>query len=451
MLRPTSNTPRRRLLACASIASAATLLFLGWKLLRAPEGVANASTMEQVPRLAAIGERFTPPRETSGTVRVLAPTVLEVTWISKAGEQVAEMRVNRLPRPQDVSIRSGPGEIKAIKVGYKRHPVHAPLKEPQLLAANSLFLELASPLEPGQEIEVILKDAGRFSQGTGDQKALSKSMKGSFDPEKRSPVIHVNQTGYLPAEKKTAMVGYYLGSLGELRLPGEATFKVVNAAGKEALKGKLRQRPDEGFPYPAYQNVWEADFTALREPGQYRVHVPELGYSYPFQVGEAVAAALARTYALGLYHQRCGAANEMPFTRFGHGPCHVAPAAIPDASTQHENSNWTLATENEDAREEPRHTAPKMTSVRHSLYPFVNKGEVDVRGGHHDAGDYSKYTINSASFIHHLVIACDAFPGVVELDNLGIPESGDGKSDVLQIAKWEADFLARMQDADGGF
>src|SRR4029077_8582719 len=33
---------------------------------------------------------------------------------------------------------------------------------------------------------------------------------------------------------------------------------------------------------------------------------------------------------------------------------------------------------------------------------------------------------------------------------LGIPESGDGISDALQEAKWEADFLARLQDTDGG-
>jgi Glycosyl hydrolase family 9. len=81
----------------------------------------------------------------------------------------------------------------------------------------------------------------------------------------------------------------------------------------------------------------------------------------------------------------------------------------------------------------------------------VNRGPVDVRGGHHDAGDYSKYTINSAAFIHQLIFAADVFPGVAELDNLGLPESGDGKSDILQEAKWEADFLAKMQDADGGF
>jgi hypothetical protein len=77
--------------------------------------------------------------------------------------------------------------------------------------------------------------------------------------------------------------------------------------------------------------------------------------------------------------------------------------------------------------------------------------KIDVSGGHHDAGDYSKYTINSAALIHSLVFAVDGFAGVGQLDNLGLPESGDGRSDLLQEAKWEADFLARMQDADGGF
>ena len=39
-----------------------------------------------------------------------------------------------------------------------------------------------------------------------------------------------------------------------------------------------------------------------------------------------------------------------------------------------------------------------------------------------------------------------AAEGAGELDNLGLPESGDGKSDLLQEAKWEADFLANLND-----
>src|SRR6185437_11824406 len=85
------------------------------------------------------------------------------------------------------------------------------------------------------------------------------------------------------------------------------------------------------------------------------------------------------------------------------------------------------------------------------LYPFVNQGPVDTTGGHFEAGDYNRVTYNSAQLLHVLVFALDSLPGVAALDNLGIPESGDGISDVLQEAKWEADFLAKMQDADGAF
>ncbi len=53
--------------------------------------------------------------------------------------------------------------------------------------------------------------------------------------------------------------------------------------------------------------------------------------------------------------------------------------------------------------------------------------------------------------VHLLMVGVDDFEGVAKLDNLGLPESGDGISDILQEAKIEADFLAKMQDSDGGF
>ena len=36
------------------------------------------------------------------------------------------------------------------------------------------------------------------------------------DPLRYSPAIHVNQEGYMPNYSKKAMVGYYLGNLGEM-------------------------------------------------------------------------------------------------------------------------------------------------------------------------------------------------------------------------------------------
>ena len=69
-----------------------------------------------------------------------------------------------------------------------------------------------------------------------------------------------------------------------------------------------------------------------------------------------------------------------------------------------------LAGESRDAKDNPRHTAQALRDVASSLYPFLRTGTLDVSGGHHDAGDYSKYTINSARLVHDLVFAADVFP-----------------------------------------
>jgi len=73
-------------------------------------------------------------------------------------------------------------------------------------------------------------------------------------------------------------------------------------------------------------------------------------------------------------------------------------------------------------RPEQRFSA-RASGVRYSPAVHVNQA------GYLPAlpkGDYSKYTINSAALIHSLIFAVDAFEGAGDLDNLGLPESGDG-------------------------
>src|SRR5690606_14682102 len=111
----------------------------------------------------------------------------------------------------------------------------------------------------------------------------------------------------------------------------------------------------------------------------------------------------------------------------------------------------TIASRNGDAKNDPRHTAPRIVDEASLLYPFVNKGKIDVSLGHHDAGDYSKYMTNSAALAHLLLFTAENIAGARALDNLGLPESGDNISDLLQEAKHEADYISKMQDADGGF
>jgi len=394
-------------------------------------------------------------------LRIITPYLLELTFISTKRSATSPVEqwdfVNsrgdlNLPGGEEFLVSAGGNRIQVKGVGFKRRVLYAPLKKRDLRIVNCLYLQLSRPVTNSQVLEVT-----RRNKPIGPATAFFTA---TVDPLRYSPAIHVNQVGYAPLLSKKAMVGYFLGSLGELELKdcgandlgAPPKFKLLDAqTGKEMFTGSLLRRKDTGFPSPAYENVWEADFSDFKTTGEYRLWVPNLGASDPFFINEGITACFARTYALGIYHQRCGTSNAMPFTRFTHDVCHTRPVGVPDMSRSYEHVNHELEQETANFKDNPRHTAPRLKNVAASLYPFVRKENLDVSGGHHDAGDYSKYTINSASFIHALVFAVDAFPGVNELDNLGLPESGDGKSDILQEAKWEADFLSKMQDTDGGF
>jgi hypothetical protein len=392
------------------------------------------------------------PSVGSHELRILSPTVLELSLVTTKDPDPATVTTWNfvgpnyslsLPAVSEFQVLANGSPIAVTEVGFRRRPLYAPLKTRDLRIGNSIFLRLAVPLTSGQSV-VVRNPSGNVWNETLIFESVA-------DPRRFNPAIHVNQVGYLPNFSKKAMVGYYLGSMGELAVP-TATFHLLDAAsGAVRFTGPLTSRRDIGYTYSPtpYQAVLEADFSAFTAPGEYLLQVPGMGVSHRFQIHEGTAAVFARSIALGLYHQRCGTNNTQPFTRHEHGVCHAAPAEVPTAANTAVNA--TLAGVSYDYADNPLHTASQLNSVDASLYPFVNRGPIDVSGGHHDAGDYSKYTINSAGLIHHLVFAADAFPGVAALDNLGLPESGDGKSDLLQEAKWEADFLAKMQDADGGF
>ena len=396
------------------------------------------------------------PKVGDNLLHVLTPTLLELKLITTKQPDPAQVTqwnfVNGssqlTPPPLSAFAVTANGQPVAVTaVGFKRRPFSAPMAGYDLRIENSLYLQLAGPISDNQSIQVNNTDGSLWSSGT--------TFAATVDPLRYSPAIHVNQEGYMPNYSKKAMVGYYAGSLGEVSIPASAGFKLVDATtGAQVFQGNLVQRPDSGYTYTPtpYQRVYEADFTAFNTPGEYRLVVPGMGGSAPFMIYEGVAMSFARAYALGLYHQRCGTNTAMPYTRFTHDICHAAPARVPASATS-DPFTWTTVAgyANTLNPNNPPQIAPALTSPAAQLFPYVNQGPVDVSGGHHDAGDYSKYTINSASLIHYLMFAVDSLPGVAALDNLGIPESGDGISDVMQEAKWEADFLAKMQDSDGGF
>jgi len=387
-------------------------------------------------------------------LRILDPNLLELRLITTkaSGAPVGEWNFAdtngqlSLPAAGALALTVDGREAPVVILGFKRRVLYAPLTNYDLRIENCLYLNTETAIHDNQTVEVS-NSGGTLWPATTHFVAVSS-------PRRFSPAIHVNQAGYAPDLPKKAMVGYFLGGAGEMPIT-VTNFQIVDAAtGAAVFQGGLVPRRDLGYTYTPlpYQKVLEADFSALTNRGEFKLVVPGMGASYPFFVDDGVPAAFARAYELGLYHQRCGAANVLPYTRFTHDPCHTAPAAIPLPLSSFTNT-WRFIADYGSRKnaDNPPQTAPLLTSPVTLLYPFIKTGTLDVSGGHHDAGDYSKYTINSAKLIHCLVFAADSLPGVGDLDNLGIPESGDGKSDVLEEAKWEADYLLKLQDTDGGF
>jgi Glycosyl hydrolase family 9/Bacterial Ig domain/Cellulase N-terminal ig-like domain len=395
------------------------------------------------------------PRPGNNTLHILSPTLLELVLINT--KQPDPARVDKwdlvnangqfvAPSTSDFQVKVGGNSVNVQGVGFKRRPLYAPLVKRDLRIENHLYLQLSSPIADNQAVVVNNQSQSLW--------ASSMVFSNVANPLRYSPAIHVNQEGYMPNFAKKAMVGYYAGNLGEMDIAASSGFKIVDAAsGAQVFQGSLALRPDVGYnvtPAP-YRKVLVADFSNFNTPGEYRLVVPGLGASLPFLIDNGIAMDFARTYALGLYHQRCGSDNKMPFTRHVHNVCHAGKAEVPSPASSYAFTWTTIASKTADYASNPRHTAPQLKDEASQLYPFINKGQIDVSKGHHDAGDYSKYTINTAGLIHYLMFAVDSFAGVASLDNMGIPESGDGISDLMQIAKWEADYIAKLQDADGGF
>ncbi len=396
-------------------------------------------------RLPALGDN---------ALHILSPTLLDLALINTqpAGSGTTVTSWNfvtsgtlQLPPPSEFSIQIDGQSANVLSSGFKRRPLYAPLAFWDLIVENHLYLVLDTPVADGQTVTVTNPDGTLWPAAT--------SFSCIADPLRYSPAIHVNQEGYTTALPKKAMVGSYLGSMGEMKISG-TTFSIVSVAtGQSVFQGPLVLNPDVGFTYTPtpYQNVYVADFSSFATPGKYQLVVPGMGGSLPFSIDDSLVMGYARAYALGIYNQRCGSNIGLPFTRHAHPACHTAPAFIPSPQSSFTAAWANLVSDNNTYPNDSRETAPRLTSEATQLYPFVNTGTVDVSGGHHDAGDYSKYIIDSAQFVHYLVFAADNFAGAGALDNLGIPESGDGLSDLLQEAKVEGDFIAKMQDADGGF
>ncbi len=235
----------------------------------------------------------------------------------------------------------------------------------------------------------------------------------SPDGERAYPLFKVNQVGYLPDGAKTAIVSGY-GDMLPCRA-GDA-FEVVDAASETVVyEGALTLKTGLDASYSG-EAMLTADFTPVAAAGMYYLRLKALPQetSPAFLIGTEVYDLVLRDATRYYYYQRSNMAVE---EEYGEG-----------------------------------FTRPDLSPVDFSL-PLMEDPTVrlDVSGGWHDAGEIGKYVIPGAVALNSLLWAYKLYPNAFG-DANNIPESGNGIPDLLDEAKWELDFILKMQDeTTGGF
>ncbi|MFJ7114016.1 glycoside hydrolase family 9 protein [Streptomyces albogriseolus] len=235
-----------------------------------------------------------------------------------------------------------------------------------------------------------------------------------YEPD-TGPRVRVNQVGYLPAGPKNAT------------LVTDATRKLAwqlkDGTGRVVRTGWTVPR---GVDASSGQNVHSVDFGSYRGHGAGFTLTADGETSHPFDIDAKIYERLRLDAAKYYYTQRSGVAIREDL-RPGYG----RPAGHVDV-------------------------APNKGDGAVPCRPGECDYTLDVTGGWYDAGDHGKYVVNGGISTWEVLSTYErarhARTGRAHKlgdGTLNIPESGNKVPDLLDEARWELEFLLKMQVPDG--
>ncbi len=241
------------------------------------------------------------------------------------------------------------------------------------------------------------------------------------------PAIVVDQFGYRPDSRKIAIIrDPQTGYDAVARYAPGAAFAVVDVATGAIVASGSPTPWNGGTTDPVSgDRAWWFDFSDLTRPGRYVVADTQNRIrSFEFNIAETVYRPVMVRAVKMFFYQRAGAQK----------------------SAAHAGAAWADAASHLGPGQDTA-TAPwpgAFGSAGQKLPPAR-----DLSGGWYDAGDYNKYTTWLARNVITLLTAYEEHPNAFS-DDTGIPESGNAVPDLLDEVKWALDWLARMQNTDGG-
>ena len=211
-------------------------------------------------------------------------------------------------------------------------------------------------------------------------------------------IVNINQIGYKKDAQKMATVTN----------ESAQSYDVIDVAtGKSVKNGQLG---DWHYDSGADQRYTIVDFSDVNKEGTYKIQLDTGEDSYEFQIGDGIYDDIYKASVLMLYDQRCGTALDSKVAGdFAHDACHTGMAIV-----------------------------------------YGSDVAKDVTGGWHDAGDYGRYVVPGAKAVQDLLLTYEDSETAAKDDSIGIPESGNGVPDILDEARYELDWMLKMQDETSG-
>ncbi len=217
--------------------------------------------------------------------------------------------------------------------------------------------------------------------------------------------IRLNQLGFFPnAQKIAAVIDTDV-----------STFQIVRGT-SVVFEGDLSK---ENYWSQSKEDVKLADFSALDIRGTYQLKLPNGELSHSFHISDEAIKPVSVGAIKAYYFNRASTALEEAYAgEFSRAMGHADETVIvlPSAATDSRPAGTIIAT-------------PK---------------------GWYDAGDYNKYIVNSGISVFTLLAAYENYPAYYDELNLNIPESNNTLPDILDETLWNIEWMATMQDEDGG-
>ncbi|GAB3983394.1 glycoside hydrolase family 9 protein [Plantactinospora veratri] len=352
---------------------------------------------------------------TDGRLCSAVPTGLANPWDGGVGQNDVTL-VNGESYTLSFDASATPGATVRVAVQLGVDPYTSFFAEDVTFGAEAQHVERTFTATADTEVAQVAFQVGgnaeAFTFCLDNASLLGGEEEPPYVPD-TGPRVRVNQVGYLPAGPKNATI------VTEATEP--LGWELKSAAGAVVASGRSTPR---GVDQASAQNVHTVDFSAYRTPGTGYTLSADGQTSHPFDISADVWKQLRSDSLQFFYIQRSGIAIDGDLV----GEEYARPAGHLGV-------------------------APNKGDTDVPCQPGVCDYRLDVRGGWYDAGDHGKYVVNGGIATYQLLNAFErtktaptAGGGAALGDGtLRLPERDNDVPDILDEARWELEFLLRMQ------